>query len=61
MRDLRIGNAGSVIQFGLLLLIGTPIARVVFAVVAFAIQKDRTYVFISLIVLAALLYGLNGH
>jgi uncharacterized membrane protein len=45
----------------LLLLIATPIARVLFAVIAFAIQRDKLYVFISLIVLLALLYGLIWH
>jgi uncharacterized membrane protein len=46
------------IAIGLLLLIATPIARVVFAVVAFARQHDRTYVVVTLIVLAILLYSL---
>lgn len=48
-----------VIMFGLLLLIATPMARVAFSVVAFALQRDRTYVMVTLIVLAALLYGLT--
>jgi uncharacterized membrane protein len=47
------------IMFGLLLLIATPVARVAFSVVAFALQRDRTYVVVTLIVLAALLYGLT--
>jgi uncharacterized membrane protein len=47
-----------VIQLGLLLLIATPIARVVFTVFAFARQRDGTYVIITLIVLGLLLYGL---
>ncbi|HEX7523975.1 MAG TPA: DUF1634 domain-containing protein [Candidatus Deferrimicrobium sp.] len=46
------------IQFGLLLLIAVPVARVAFSVVAFALQRDRTYVVVTLIVLAVLLYGL---
>ncbi len=46
------------IQFGLLLLIATPVARVVFSLVGFAIQRDRTYVVVTLIVLAVLIYGL---
>lgn len=40
------------IQFGLLLLIATPVARVVFSAFAFACQRDYTYVTITLIVLA---------
>ena len=48
----------ALIQLGLLLLIGTPIARVLFSVVAFARQRDRTYVIVTLIVLTVLLYSL---
>lgn len=48
------------IQFGLLLLIATPVARVVFSIIAFALERDRTYVMITLIVLAILLYSLWG-
>jgi uncharacterized membrane protein len=49
-----------VIQFGLLLLIATPVARVAFSVAAFWRRQDRTYVVITLIVLAVLLYSLLG-
>ena len=47
-----------VIQLGLLLLVATPIARVVFSVYAFAREKDRMYVVFTLIVLATLLISL---
>lgn len=46
------------VQLGLLMLIATPVARVVFSIFAFALQRDRTYVVITLIVLAILLYSL---
>ncbi len=49
-----------IIQGGLLLLIATPIVRVAFAVVAFALQRDRVYVIITLIVLGVLLFSLLG-
>lgn len=49
-----------IIQLGLLLLIATPVARVVFSVLAFALQKDRTYVMVTLIVFAMLMYSLIG-
>jgi uncharacterized membrane protein len=48
------------IQFGLLLLIATPIARVAFSVIAFAYQRDWTYVVVTLIVLGLLAYSLFG-
>jgi uncharacterized membrane protein len=49
-----------IIQIGLLLLIATPVARVLFSVFAFALQRDRSYVLITLIVLGLLLYSLIG-
>jgi uncharacterized membrane protein len=48
------------IQPGLLLLIATPVARVVFSVFAFARQRDWTYVSITLVVLAVLVYSLQS-
>jgi uncharacterized membrane protein len=46
------------IMLGLLLLIATPVARVIFSVVVFALQRDFLYVLFTLIVLAVLLYSL---
>ncbi len=45
----------AVITLGLLLLIATPVMRVAVSVVAFAIEKDRRYVVITLLVLGILL------
>jgi len=49
----------SIIQFGLLLLIATPVARVVFCVIGFARQRNRLYVLVSSIVLLVLIYSLS--
>ena len=51
-------SARAIIQLGLLLLIATPVARVAFSAVAFAIERDYMYVVITLIVLAILSYSL---
>ena len=48
------------IQLGLLLLIGTPVARVAFSLVAFVLQRDRTYVILTAVVLLLLLASLAG-
>ncbi len=48
------------IEFGLLILISIPVMRVAFSLVSFAVEKDRTYVFITLAVLILLLYSLFG-
>jgi uncharacterized membrane protein len=58
--DVFDGRGRGLIQFGLLLLIATPISRVVLSMVAFALQHDRRYVVITLIVLVVLLYSLFG-
>lgn len=52
------GDAESVIQFGLLLLIATPVARVVLAAVGFLVERDQLYFWVSVTVLAVLLYSL---
>ena len=52
-------NPLGLIQFGLLLLIATPVARVAFSVAAFALQRDRTDVAVTLFVLAVVLLGLT--
>jgi uncharacterized membrane protein len=52
------GDAQSVIQLGLLLLIATPVMRVVFAGVGFLFERDQLYIWVSAIVLAVLLYSL---
>ncbi|HEY1463400.1 MAG TPA: DUF1634 domain-containing protein [Terriglobales bacterium] len=49
-----------IIQFGLVLLMATPIARVIFSVWAFTAERDRMYVGFTLIVLAVLLYSFLG-
>ena len=51
------GDPAATIQLAVLLLIATPVARVVFALIAFAIERDRLYTVVSAIVLAVLLFG----
>lgn len=67
LRTVRgiVGTASSwdgpaVVQFGLLLLIATPIARVLFSVVGFVRQRDWLYVAITAVVLGLLLYSLTS-
>ena len=60
VKDALSLDSRGMIQFGLLLLVATPVARVAFSVVAFTLQRDRTYVIITLIVLGVLLYSLTG-
>lgn len=53
-------RARSIIQLGVLLLIATPIVRVAFSIVGFALERDRLYVVITSIVLVVLLVSLIG-
>jgi uncharacterized membrane protein len=50
----------SLMQLGLMILVATPLARVAFSVVGFAMERDRLYVALTLAVLALLLLGLFG-
>jgi len=58
LRGTARGDAGAIVELGILLLVATPICRVMFAVIAFAVERDRLYVAISLAVLAVLLFGM---
>ncbi len=59
--DALAWSGRGIIQLGLLLLIATPIARVVFSMYAFVRQGDRIYTAVTLIVLTVLLYSLAGN
>jgi uncharacterized membrane protein len=48
----------SVMQLGVLLLVATPVARVLFSAAAFARQRDWLYVCLTAIVLSLLLFSL---
>ncbi|HEY5510942.1 MAG TPA: DUF1634 domain-containing protein [Prolixibacteraceae bacterium] len=48
----------AVIQFGLLLLIATPVARVFFSLIGFILERDKIYIVITTIVLFILCLGL---
>ncbi len=54
------GDARAIVQCGLLLLIATPVARVLFSIIAFALEKDRLYVVLTAIVFLILIYSLFG-
>lgn len=53
-------HSRAVIQLGLLLLVATPVGRVAFSVLAFALERDRTYLIVTLIVLTLLIYSIAG-
>ena len=60
VRTALSGDPRGIMQLGLLLLIATPIVRVLLSTLIFAMEKDLMYLGFTLIVLAVLLYSLFG-
>jgi uncharacterized membrane protein len=54
------GDCRGIIQLGLLLLIATPVVRVGLSLVGFAVERDRTYMIVTAIVLVILVFSLIG-
>ncbi len=52
------GKAREIIQLGVVILILTPIMRIVCSLFSFAIEKDRMYVIITFIVLCVILFSM---
>ena len=50
-----------VIQLGLVVLIATPVARVLVCAGAFGLERDWIYTVVSLIVLGLLVFSIAGH
>ncbi|HVU48583.1 MAG TPA: DUF1634 domain-containing protein [Terracidiphilus sp.] len=59
LRSAAQFRSEGLMQFGLVMLILTPIARVAMAVVGFALERDRLYTVVSLIVLSVLVFSLT--
>ncbi|MCW5317597.1 DUF1634 domain-containing protein [Nostoc sp. KVJ3] len=58
--SVESGRRRGIIQFGLLVLIATPVVRVACSLLAYVRQRDFTYIIVTLIVLLGLLYSLIG-
>ncbi len=56
------GRGRAIIQAGIILLIATPVVRIIFSAVGFMIEKDYLYVGITLLVLLIIISAiLTGH
>lgn len=60
IKDALTGDPLGIMQVSALVLVATPVARVVFALIAFALKRDWLYTIVALIVLAGLALGLTG-
>ena len=54
------GRGRAIIQFGLLVLLLTPVARVLFAAFAFVMERDWFYFGVSIFVFLVLFYSMAG-
>lgn len=54
------GHRRAIIQFGLLILIATPIVRVILSFISFLCWRDFTYAAITAVVLSGLIYSFIG-
>lgn len=61
LRGITTFNATEIIQFGVVVLIATPILRVLFSLFAFILEKDKLYILITLIVLSILTFSMLGN
>lgn len=52
------GRGRSIIQLGLLVLMATPVARIVFSIIGYILEKDYLYIIITLIVLSVIVFSL---
>lgn len=58
LKGLETFDGLAIIQFGVLLLIFTPIARIVFSIFSFLMEKDYMYVLIGTLVLVIIIASL---
>ncbi|MGH7331308.1 MAG: DUF1634 domain-containing protein [Candidatus Rokuibacteriota bacterium] len=58
--DAAAFDPRGIMQLGIVLLLATPLARVIFSAIAFAIQRDLLYVVVTVMVFSVLLFSLVG-
>lgn len=54
---LSLSSRG-IMQLGVLLLLATPVLRVLFSVIIFIKEKDRLYILVTSVVLVVLIYSI---
>lgn len=64
-KSLLSGDSKAIMELGVIILIATPIARVLFTMIGFWLEKDRMYTLIAFIVLCiiafSLFFGVSSH
>jgi uncharacterized membrane protein len=59
-QGLMTGNGSAIILLGIILLIATPVLRVLCSLLGFALEKDKFYIIITLIVLGIISTSIMG-
>ncbi len=57
-KGVLAGSSIEIIQLGVVFLIATPVLRIVLSLFSFAVEKDKLYVCITLIVLCVILFSM---
>ena len=52
------GRGQALIQLGLIILIATPVARIIFSIIGYFLERDYLYMVITLIVLGVIFFSL---
>jgi len=60
IEGLKTGSATEIIQLGVVVLIATPIIRIIFSLISFILEKDKLYIIITSIVLSIILFSMFG-
>ena len=60
IKGLAHGSSTEIIQLGVVIMIATPIIRIVFSLFSFILERDRLYVIITSIVLCIILFSMFG-
>jgi uncharacterized membrane protein len=55
---LKTGDSKAIMELGVIALIATPVARVLFTMIGFWLEKDRLYTLIAFLVLCIIAYSL---
>ncbi|MBS0026686.1 DUF1634 domain-containing protein [Chitinophaga sp. 22321] len=59
-RGVASGSATEIIQLGVLVMLATPLLRIFFSGIAFAMERDKLYVMITTLVLGIILFSMFG-
>ena len=57
-QQLKHGESTAIVNLGVMVLIATPVARVIFTLIGFWLEKDRLYTAIAFLVLCIIIFSM---